>query len=1825
MNKYLFSLLISLWAYASLMQGQATLNFPVNTWQAIQGGQATVTHTQLDIGTTASMFDGDFNSVARTVNINPLVVTLVFDYTVNVTAMSTRQTEGNGWWTVEAANTVAELDNRSGTYQVLFGQSPLSQGVTANIPVTASKKAFRLTMHRITGDNYVHLMEWGITATASAQITGLCFRPNQLRMIRNSAYTMQLMGVDALGNQYLLPSGSSWSSSNTAVASVNNSGLLTSFGTTGTTNLTASWSGLSKTIPMKVVEDFTMPLAQQRVVKVALVIIDPPIPAAGGKRFSQVPWTEHYGAPLTWEQLSAGSPMQLAQKVRDSLTAVSGGVAKYEFVETHDDNELHNTFGQVNLSVDSAYHLFKEPGWDTWHLVAEQQGQSVFRYNELLDKYNLCEKSNNHQIDEVWVYAMPFIGMWESNMTGTGAFWINGPVITGNSCTDLLSIMGMNYERSYDLALHNFGHRTETTLYHLFNQNVRYTPTDPPYPPGTGESTLRLFFNFDDIAPGHAQVGNIHFPPNADQNYGYYSTNTVTTYEQNWKRYPFLFQQNHQINCSDWNCEHDGFMRWWLRRLPKYKCLDREGYLNNWWPYIIDFNEGKALEAQTASCDCQIFDDPVTTDYCASSSNFPWEDWIAKVKVGSIDNASGKSTYSHFTNLSTNLNTGATPIGLTTGFSYFTWDEYWRVWIDLNHDGDFDDAGEKVFEGIKSAPPAGSGTSTLNGNLNIPASAMTGPTRMRVSMKRGAYATPCETLAFGEVEDYMVNIVSGGGACAIAAEASDISCNGDYVSATILVTGVNTGTDWVAVVGTPGGPVYSFGEYGIPKVVSFYKGSLNYAAVNFYDPSQASISNCTANLIIECPPSGTNCQSYSYFPWEDWIANVELGNLSNASGKSAYSDFTSMTANLQSGSSPTVKLTTDYSYFTWDEYWRIWIDFNHDGDFADQGEMVLSQILPAPPAGTASKTLTSVVTIPASVQNGLTRMRISMKRGAYATPCETLPFGEVEDYNVNISGGGGACSINIATGNIACQDNGTATNPNDDTFTFEILVTGSGVSQNWQMTWPGGSTSGIFTVVKTVGPLPVSAFSGGLNFTIFDNANQTCSTTGSVTPPSPCSGQAVCGFSKEYQQPPGYNSAFYADQTGSGFKLVGSKPTYVGAGIEILELFTDQDGNFVNSVTKVGSAAQTSTPRYLQDGNFLFSDLFQGKITATKRNGLTFAMIWTDTVTVPNAGYLFSLIATDAATGEIYVLGLSSDTPQQPYTNVKLVVVKWNSQGQRQWVQVNALTGLQNTPTSIFTAKANAAGELAIGIGTSAEERWVGKLSSSGNLNWMTLLGGFFTTLKDVIPGTDGSVMAVFLQTGAGGPTYTSVGWNKYSASGTLLWGKSGESLSGNTSNPMFLPYANPIAAALPGGGFAVSFNSPPTGPSTPAAFYIAEISHDGNASWTKKYTATDLGALPQAVFIRRTTDGGNLLTGSLNSQLWLMKTDNTGAICGTPPPTDYCASKGDFPWHEWIARVKVGPLDNSSGKNQYSDFTGLSVNLQKNNSYPVTLTTGFSYFTWDEYWRVWIDFNHDGVFSTPDEVVQQQILAAPAAGTPSASVSGNINVPISTLTGPTRMRVSMKRGTFPTSCETLPFGEVEDYTVNIVNSLNDNPGDRAEAISFEAVLDKMTVRLYGAFYMKEPVAKAVFEKSQDGLNYHTLAALSDLNEAKAGHVVEALDEQLAEGPNHYRLLLYLDYGEVKISPVRIISWKTIPDFTVFPNPASNIAYLKLENLSGKQVHIRLLNAQGILMKNLILDELETPLLDIPLDNLPSGYYFLWVESPGRRTVGKAIVIENGF
>ncbi len=143
----------------------------------------------------------------------------------------------------------------------------------------------------------------------------------------------------------------------------------------------------------------------------------------------------------------------------------------------------------------------------------------------------------------------------------------------------------------------------------------------------------------------------------------------------------------------------------------------------------------------------------------------------------------------------------------------------------------------------------------------------------------------------------------------------------------------------------------------------------------------------TTGSIVYCASKGTTFS-------DEWIAKVQLGTFVKTSTGSSYSDFTTSIITAVVGSN-TVTLTPGFSSSTYTEYFRVWIDFNKDGDFSDTGEQVFA------PAG-GKVVVTGTITVP-STFSGQTRMRVSMKYNAAPSYCETFSYGEVEDYTISVA------------------------------------------------------------------------------------------------------------------------------------------------------------------------------------------------------------------------------------------------------------------------------------------------------------------------------------------------------------------------------------------------------------------------------------------------------------------------------------------------------------------------------------------------------------------------------------------------------------------------------------------------------------------------------------------------------------------------------------------------------------------------------------------------------------------------------------------------------
>ncbi len=153
----------------------------------------------------------------------------------------------------------------------------------------------------------------------------------------------------------------------------------------------------------------------------------------------------------------------------------------------------------------------------------------------------------------------------------------------------------------------------------------------------------------------------------------------------------------------------------------------------------------------------------------------------------------------------------------------------------------------------------------------------------------------------------------------------------------------------------------------------------------------------TAQWWEQVTVSNTYCQSYSFDCNEEWISQIKIGNTSYTSGPSNYSDFTDKRFYLETKKTYNIELINEYcsGCSERNEFWNIWIDYNKDGDFEDDGEMVFYDY--------GKGMVSGQISIPASIHVEETRMRVHMTAGISDEPCGQFSLGEVEDYSIRFS------------------------------------------------------------------------------------------------------------------------------------------------------------------------------------------------------------------------------------------------------------------------------------------------------------------------------------------------------------------------------------------------------------------------------------------------------------------------------------------------------------------------------------------------------------------------------------------------------------------------------------------------------------------------------------------------------------------------------------------------------------------------------------------------------------------------------------------------------
>ena len=175
-----------------------------------------------------------------------------------------------------------------------------------------------------------------------------------------------------------------------------------------------------------------------------------------------------------------------------------------------------------------------------------------------------------------------------------------------------------------------------------------------------------------------------------------------------------------------------------------------------------------------------------------------------------------------------------------------------------------------------------------------------------------------------------------------------------------------------------------------------------------------------------------------------------------------------------------------------------------------------------------------------------------------------------------------------------------------------------------------------------------------------------------------------------------------------------------------------------------------------------------------------------------------------------------------------------------------------------------------------------------------------------------------------------------------------------------------------------------------------------------------------------------------------------------TTSPVPYCIADFDdayFNVPDAIKSVSFGTLTNVTDA-QYAEphyvfYNNLAIpNFTKGNSYNLTVifevNGGCGY-------GVWIDFNHDNIFDASEKVSGTPVGTSLDILT-STTITENITIPVTSITGETRMRVRIVEdddytmgangysiqacNASTSSTDVMDWGETEDYTINIVSTV---------------------------------------------------------------------------------------------------------------------------------------------------------------------------------------------
>jgi hypothetical protein len=303
-----------------------------------------------------------------------------------------------------------------------------------------------------------------------------------------------------------------------------------------------------------------------------------------------MPGSEALGQRLS-SQLGVNAPEQLVGELAERLQAVTRGHVTVALLEKLSALAFPPRLDGRRYTPESYAACLND---------AEGCDNTSVDYLAVDTELGLCAAAARTNPDQIWLLG----GNHFAFPTGGS---LTCPIAVGDTFVDkTIDIVPLDFSRGLTSALTGYQEFVQYALFMVFGPSPANATAESP------DNPWALFSQAQGRNIGFIAVsgcGDPVFAPNALEPYRFDDSRVAPSYCESFSKWPRpdALSSLALLDCKAWGCSERGFREYWLAHLPKGPWTDSRGRWNDFWRYVLSYDERLPNVPETSvSCSTEL-------------------------------------------------------------------------------------------------------------------------------------------------------------------------------------------------------------------------------------------------------------------------------------------------------------------------------------------------------------------------------------------------------------------------------------------------------------------------------------------------------------------------------------------------------------------------------------------------------------------------------------------------------------------------------------------------------------------------------------------------------------------------------------------------------------------------------------------------------------------------------------------------------------------------------------------------------------------------------------------------------------------------------------------------------------------------------------------------------------------------------------------------------------------------------------------------------------------------------------------------------------------